>query len=164
MARRGYWGDIVNSPFVSIGTESDNKELFKKANGKHVKVRQPKAHIVSLDCQVCCHTNPLPFTPPSFPLPSFPSPSPLSFPLPLLQTSLNIAEHNLLQWLQLSFPISIPEGVLSQKTTDSEGAKLVEVEEEKGEVGSGDSSCTQGSSRAAVGNPDRDRPLLPGVH
>ena len=58
MARRGYWGDIVNSPFVSIGTESDNKELFKKANGKHVKVRQPKAHIVSLDYQVCCHTNP----------------------------------------------------------------------------------------------------------
>ena len=160
MARRGYWGDIVNSPFVSIGTESDNKELFKKANGKHIKVRQHKLHIVSLDYQVCCHTKLLP--PPSLP-PSFP-PSPLPYLLPLLQTSLNIAEHNLLQWLQLSFPSSIPEGVLSQKTTDSEGAKLVEVEEEEGEGGSGDSSCPQDSNRAAVGDPDKDRPLLPGVH
>lgn len=39
MARRGYWGDIVNSPFISLGIESKNRDLFKTANDKHVKVR-----------------------------------------------------------------------------------------------------------------------------
>lgn len=77
MARRGYWGDIVNSPFVSIGTESDNKELFKKTNGKHVKVRQPKPHIVSLDFTV---TQSLSL--PSLLLPSLPLPLPLPTSLP----------------------------------------------------------------------------------
>ena len=28
-ARRGYWGDIVNSPYISFGIESENKELLK---------------------------------------------------------------------------------------------------------------------------------------
>ena len=37
MARRGYWGDIVNSPYLTLGLESDNKELFHKANTKHTK-------------------------------------------------------------------------------------------------------------------------------
>lgn len=39
MARRGYWGDIVNSPYLALGLESDNKDLLHKANTKYVKVR-----------------------------------------------------------------------------------------------------------------------------
>ena len=42
MPRRGYWGDLVNSPFVAFGIESENKELFKTVNGKHVNV----SHVV----------------------------------------------------------------------------------------------------------------------
>ncbi len=38
MARRGYWGDIVSSPYLSFGLESPNKELFNKQNRQHVKV------------------------------------------------------------------------------------------------------------------------------
>ena len=50
MARRGYWGDIVNSPFISLGIESENKDLFKTANDKHIKVRvrvcsSPSQHV-----------------------------------------------------------------------------------------------------------------------
>ena len=39
MPQRGYWGDIVNSPYLAFGIKSDNKELFKTVNGKHVKVK-----------------------------------------------------------------------------------------------------------------------------
>lgn len=35
--RRGYWGDIMNSPFISFGVESDDKSLFKTNNNIHVK-------------------------------------------------------------------------------------------------------------------------------
>ena len=62
VARRGYWGDIVNSPFVSIGTESNNEELFKKANGKYVKVSHQGANNTSFSSavfHVCCVTHPL---------------------------------------------------------------------------------------------------------
>lgn len=38
MARRGYWGDIVNSPYLGMGIESENKDLFHKTNTKHIKV------------------------------------------------------------------------------------------------------------------------------
>ena len=34
MAKRSYWGDIVNSPYLALGLESDNKDLFHKANTK----------------------------------------------------------------------------------------------------------------------------------
>jgi dynein assembly factor 3 len=37
VARRGYWGDIVNSPYLALGIESDNNDLFRKANTKHIK-------------------------------------------------------------------------------------------------------------------------------
>lgn len=37
VARRGYWGDIVNSPYLALGLESDNKDLLHKANTKYVK-------------------------------------------------------------------------------------------------------------------------------
>jgi len=36
-ARRGYWGDILNSPFISYGIESEDKTLFKKSNDVYVK-------------------------------------------------------------------------------------------------------------------------------
>jgi len=29
---RGFWGDIVNSPYHTFGTTSEDKSLFKKAN------------------------------------------------------------------------------------------------------------------------------------
>jgi dynein assembly factor 3 len=34
VAKRSYWGDIVNSPYLALGLESDNKDLFHKANTK----------------------------------------------------------------------------------------------------------------------------------
>ena len=37
-ARRGYWGDVVNSPYLSYGIESEEKSLFKKNNDIYVKV------------------------------------------------------------------------------------------------------------------------------
>ena len=36
---RGYWGDIVMSPYISIGSKSDYHQkdlLFKKANEKNI--------------------------------------------------------------------------------------------------------------------------------
>jgi len=38
--KRGYWGDVINSPYIGVGTESDApgaQELFKKANNAHMK-------------------------------------------------------------------------------------------------------------------------------
>jgi dynein assembly factor 3 len=37
VAQRGYWGDIVNSPYVSIGCECDRKDMFEKKNGAYTK-------------------------------------------------------------------------------------------------------------------------------
>ena len=34
---RGYWGDIINSPYLAFGTESDEKSLFEKKNNVFVK-------------------------------------------------------------------------------------------------------------------------------
>ena len=34
--KRGYFGDIVTGPFISFGAESDNQDLFKKANNVYV--------------------------------------------------------------------------------------------------------------------------------
>lgn len=39
MAKRGYWGDIIGSPYLAFGIESENKDLFKKSNGVYTKVR-----------------------------------------------------------------------------------------------------------------------------
>ena len=39
MSRRGYYGDIVTSPYVSFGVQCDDKEMLKKANGSFVKVQ-----------------------------------------------------------------------------------------------------------------------------
>ncbi|XP_062506774.1 dynein axonemal assembly factor 3-like [Corticium candelabrum] len=37
VAQRGYWGDMVNSPYIALGIESENEELVKKVNDRHVK-------------------------------------------------------------------------------------------------------------------------------
>ena len=36
MARRGYFGDIVTSPYIVYGVETENKEMLKTQNGEHV--------------------------------------------------------------------------------------------------------------------------------
>lgn len=38
VARRGYWGDVINSPYLSFGIESEEKSFFEKKNNMHVKV------------------------------------------------------------------------------------------------------------------------------
>ncbi|XP_056222504.1 dynein axonemal assembly factor 3-like [Seriola aureovittata] len=40
VAVRGYWGDIVSSPYLSFGIETDDKSLLKKQNGQHIKTAQ----------------------------------------------------------------------------------------------------------------------------
>uniref|UniRef100_A0A3B3XUD8 Dynein axonemal assembly factor 3 n=1 Tax=Poecilia mexicana TaxID=48701 RepID=A0A3B3XUD8_9TELE len=37
---RGYWGDIVSSPYLSFGIESDDKKLLKTQNGQHLNTAQ----------------------------------------------------------------------------------------------------------------------------
>ncbi|XP_008281516.1 dynein assembly factor 3, axonemal [Stegastes partitus] len=37
---RGYWGDIVSSPYLSFGIETDDKSLLKTQNGQHIKTAQ----------------------------------------------------------------------------------------------------------------------------
>ncbi|TSL82535.1 Dynein assembly factor 3, axonemal [Bagarius yarrelli] len=37
---QGYWGDIVSSPYLSFGIETDDKELLKRQNNKFVKSAQ----------------------------------------------------------------------------------------------------------------------------
>lgn len=40
---RGYWGDIVSSPYLAYGVETDDNRLLKKQNNQHIKV---KCHIL----------------------------------------------------------------------------------------------------------------------
>lgn len=35
--KRGYWGDIINSPYITFGIKSENEKLFKKNNNVHIK-------------------------------------------------------------------------------------------------------------------------------
>ncbi|XP_069011796.1 dynein axonemal assembly factor 3-like [Embiotoca jacksoni] len=37
---RGYWGDIVSSPYLSFGIETDDESLLKTQNGQHTKTAQ----------------------------------------------------------------------------------------------------------------------------
>uniref|UniRef100_A0A3P8NVV8 Dynein axonemal assembly factor 3 n=1 Tax=Astatotilapia calliptera TaxID=8154 RepID=A0A3P8NVV8_ASTCA len=37
---RGYWGDIVSSPYLSFGIETDDKSLLKTQNGQPIKTAQ----------------------------------------------------------------------------------------------------------------------------
>jgi dynein assembly factor 3 len=34
---RGYWGDILNSPYACFGVEAEDARLFKVSNRQHVK-------------------------------------------------------------------------------------------------------------------------------
>eukprot|EP00794_Sanderia_malayensis_P016957 gene16957-18664_t len=38
VVKRGYWGDIINSPYLSFGTASEDKSLFEKNNDMYVKM------------------------------------------------------------------------------------------------------------------------------
>ncbi|XP_049916669.1 dynein axonemal assembly factor 3-like [Epinephelus moara] len=40
VAVRGYWGDIVSSPYLSFGIKTDDKSLLKTQNGQHIKTAQ----------------------------------------------------------------------------------------------------------------------------
>uniref|UniRef100_A0A665UZ60 Dynein axonemal assembly factor 3 n=1 Tax=Echeneis naucrates TaxID=173247 RepID=A0A665UZ60_ECHNA len=40
VAVRGYWGDIVSSPYLSFGIETDDKSLLKTQNGQYIKTAQ----------------------------------------------------------------------------------------------------------------------------
>ncbi|XP_072035866.1 dynein axonemal assembly factor 3-like [Amphiura filiformis] len=40
VAQRGYWGDIVSSPYLAFGIECEEDSLLKKANGVHVKTAE----------------------------------------------------------------------------------------------------------------------------
>ncbi|CAG07567.1 unnamed protein product, partial [Tetraodon nigroviridis] len=40
VAVRGYWGDIVSSPYLAFGIETHDKSLLQKQNGQHVKTAQ----------------------------------------------------------------------------------------------------------------------------
>ncbi|CAB4020560.1 Hypothetical predicted protein [Paramuricea clavata] len=45
---RGYWGDIINSPYLAFGIESDEESLFEKKNDVYVKsARDISAHNVT---------------------------------------------------------------------------------------------------------------------
>ncbi|KAM9837955.1 dynein axonemal assembly factor 3 [Aulostomus maculatus] len=37
---RGYWGDIVSSPYIAFGIQTDDKSLLKTQNGQHIKTAQ----------------------------------------------------------------------------------------------------------------------------
>lgn len=49
VAVRGYWGDIVSSPYLAFGIETDDKSLLKTQNGQHIKVKYTLL-IVMLSC------------------------------------------------------------------------------------------------------------------
>lgn len=36
---QGYWGDIVSSPYLSFGIETDDESLLRTQNRQHVKVK-----------------------------------------------------------------------------------------------------------------------------
>ncbi|XP_039991721.1 dynein assembly factor 3, axonemal-like [Xiphias gladius] len=40
VAVTGYWGDIVSSPYLSFGIETEDKSLMKTQNGQHIKTAQ----------------------------------------------------------------------------------------------------------------------------
>ncbi|XP_035521159.1 dynein assembly factor 3, axonemal-like [Morone saxatilis] len=40
VAVRGYWGDIVSSPYLAFGIETEDKSMLKTQNGKYIKTAQ----------------------------------------------------------------------------------------------------------------------------
>lgn len=57
VAIRGYWGDIVSSPYLSFGIETDDKSLLKTQNGQPIKVKHTKFSVFfCLHCwNQCAH-------------------------------------------------------------------------------------------------------------
>ncbi|XP_071763452.2 dynein axonemal assembly factor 3 [Centroberyx gerrardi] len=64
VAARGYWGDIVSSPYLSFGIETDDKSLLQTQNGQHIKTAQDisfanvQALFQSLSCRRSSSTPP----------------------------------------------------------------------------------------------------------
>ncbi|KAK7118707.1 hypothetical protein R3I94_022264 [Phoxinus phoxinus] len=56
VAVRGYWGDIVSSPYLSFGIETENKDLLKKHNNQHVKTAQDISEVNVLALFECLAT------------------------------------------------------------------------------------------------------------
>ncbi|XP_056306343.1 LOW QUALITY PROTEIN: dynein axonemal assembly factor 3 [Danio aesculapii] len=56
VALRGYWGDIVSSPYLSFGIETENKELLKKQNNHYVKTAQDISEVNVLELFECLAT------------------------------------------------------------------------------------------------------------
>ncbi|XP_067291514.1 dynein axonemal assembly factor 3-like [Pseudorasbora parva] len=56
VAVRGYWGDIVSSPYLSFGIETENKDLLKKQNNQHVKTAQDISEVNILALLECLAT------------------------------------------------------------------------------------------------------------
>ncbi|KAK2870375.1 hypothetical protein QQF64_021658 [Cirrhinus molitorella] len=56
VAVRGYWGDIVSSPYLSFGIEAENKDLLKKHNNQHVKTAQDISEVNVLALFECLST------------------------------------------------------------------------------------------------------------
>ncbi|XP_067234666.1 dynein axonemal assembly factor 3-like [Chanodichthys erythropterus] len=56
VAVRGYWGDIVSSPYLSFGIETENKDLLKTQNNQHVKTAQDISEVNILALFECLST------------------------------------------------------------------------------------------------------------
>ncbi|XP_025085562.1 dynein assembly factor 3, axonemal-like [Pomacea canaliculata] len=55
--RLGYWGDILVSPYIALGTESEEKSFFKKQNGVYAKCAQDVAefNVMSMFHELATH-------------------------------------------------------------------------------------------------------------
>ncbi|MGH0161797.1 UNVERIFIED_CONTAM: hypothetical protein FKN15_041385 [Acipenser sinensis] len=57
---RGFWGDIVTSPYISFGIETDNPSLLKTVNGRATKTAQEVSYhtvqqlLQALTTRGCC--------------------------------------------------------------------------------------------------------------
>lgn len=109
---RGYWGDTLVSPYISLGVEANDRRLFQRKNRQHVKVRED-GHMGK---QVCNMRDAYPHAP---------------VLLTLCQTSPHICEYNLLSLLyelETGTPYALP-GSDSKKKKAKSGAKNDEDEE-----------------------------------
>lgn len=46
VAVRGYWGDIISSPYLAFGIETDDKSLLRTQNGQHTKVNYTQLAVI----------------------------------------------------------------------------------------------------------------------
>jgi dynein assembly factor 3 len=59
LARRGYWGDIIVSPYITFGIESEQQSFFKQSNNIYTKTSEDVAeyNILSMMHEVNHHTH-----------------------------------------------------------------------------------------------------------